>query len=120
MKAIIEVAKSGAAIRGARQQIAASRRGQVPDFRLIFESARALFADLTPARLELLDTLRRVGPCNVYALAKAADRNYSNVHTDIGRLEEIGLVERTVEGTVSVPYESVEILVPLAQVASAA
>ena len=97
MKAIIEVAKRGAAIRGARQQIAASRRGQVPDFRLSFESAKALFADLTPARLELLDTLRRVGPCSVYALAKAAERNYSNVHTDIGRLEEIGLVERKEE-----------------------
>lgn len=120
MKAIIEVAKQGAAIGRARQQIAASRRGEVPDFRLSFESARALFADLTPARLELLDTLRRVGPCSVYALAKAAERNYSNVHTDIGRLEEIGLVARTDGGSIAVPYESVEILVPLAQVASAA
>lgn len=117
MKAIIEVAKQGSAVGAARQQIAASRRGQVPDYRLSFESARALFADLTPARLELLDTLRRVGPCSVYALATAAERNYSNGHTDIGRLEEIGLVERTNEGLVSVPFESVEILVPLAQVA---
>lgn len=120
MKAIIEVAKRGAAIGGARQQIAAARRGQAPDFRLSFESARSLFADLTPARLELIDTLRRVGPCSVYALAKAAERNYSNVHTDIARLEQIGLVERTAEGAISVPYESVEILLPLAQVASAA
>ena len=120
MKVIIEVAEQGSAIRAARQQISSSRQGQVPDFRLSFESARALFAELTPARLELLDTLRRVGPCSVYALAKAAERNYSNVHTDIGRLEEIGLIERTEEGSVFVPYESVEILVPLAQVASAA
>ncbi len=117
MKAIIEVAKPGSAVRAARQQIAAARRGQHPDFRLSFESARALFSELTPARVDLLDTLRRVGPCSVYALAKAADRNYSNVHTDTGRLEELGLIERTAEGAVSVPYESVEILVPLAQVA---
>jgi predicted transcriptional regulator len=73
--------------------------------------------DIEPARVDLLDTLRRVGPCSVYALAKAADRNYSNVHTDVGRLEELGLVERNDEGAISVPYESVEILVPLAQVA---
>jgi predicted transcriptional regulator len=117
MKAIIEVAKRGSAVRAARQQLAASRRGQSPDFRLSFESARSLFADLTPARVDLLDTLRRVGPCSVYALAKAAERNYSNVHSDTARLEELGLVERTTEGTVSVPYDSVEILVPLAQVA---
>ena len=117
MKAIIEVAKRGSAVRAAREQVAATRRGQSPDFRLSFESPRSLFADLTPARVELLDTLRRVGPCSVYALAKAAERNYSNVHTDIARLEELGLVERTEDGSVFVPYESVEILVPLARTA---
>ncbi len=117
MKAIIEVAKAGSAVRAARQQLAAYRGDKSPDFRLSFESARSLFADLTPARVDLLDTLRRVGPCSVYALAKAAARNYSNVHTDIARLEVLGLVERNEEGAVSVPYESVEILVPLAQAA---
>jgi predicted transcriptional regulator len=61
--------------------------------------------------------LRRAGPCSVYALAKAAERNYSNVHADVARLEELGLIERNEEGAVSVPFESIEILVPLAQVA---
>ncbi len=117
MKAIIEVARRGSAVRSARAQLAASRLGSHPDFRLSFESARTLFAELTPARVDLLATLRRVGPCSVYALAKAAERNYSNVHSDINRLEELGLVERTEDNQVSVPYESVEILVPLAQVA---
>jgi predicted transcriptional regulator len=59
---------------------------------------RSLFAELTPARVDLLDTLRRVGPCSVYALSKAAERNYSNVHADVARLEELGLIERTDEG----------------------
>lgn len=117
MKAIIEVAKAGSAARSARQQVAAYRSGTPPDYRLSFESARSLFADLTPARVDLLDTLRRVGPCSVYALANAAARNYSNVHTDIARLEVLGLIERNEEGAVSVPYDSVEIRVPLAQAA---
>ena len=117
MKAVIEVAKRGSAVRTARSQVASARKGKTPDFHLSFESARSLFAELTPARLELLDTLRKAGPCSVYALAKAAQRNYSNVHTDVGRLEELGLIERTEEDTIFVPYESVEILVPLAQVA---
>ena len=115
MKAIIEVARRGAAIRSARQQLAGARAGRTPDFRLSFESARSLFSDLTPARLDLLDTLRRVGPCSVYALAKAAERNYSNVHTDVSRLEELGLIERAEDASICVPYESIEILVPLAQ-----
>ena len=94
MKAIIEVSKRGAAIRSARQQISAAGRRRTPDYRLSFESARLLFSEFTPARLELLDTLRRVGPCSVYALAKAAERKYSDVRTDVSRLEELGLIER--------------------------
>ena len=117
MKAIIEVNRKGSAVRAARQQLVVARQGRQPDFRLSFESAKSLFAELTPARLDLLDTLRGVGPCSVYALAKAAERNYSNVHTDVVRLEELGLVERGDEGAVSVPYEAVEILLPLARVA---
>jgi len=118
MKAIIEVSARGSVFRNAARQVHAARKGRAAaDFRLSFESARSLFADLTPARLDLLGTLRRVGPCSVYALAKAAGRNYSNVHTDASRLEELGLVERSDDGNVSVPFESVEILVPLPQVA---
>jgi predicted transcriptional regulator len=115
MKAIIEVSRKGSIFKTAAAQVSAGRRGRAPDFHLSFESARSLFAELTPARLDLLDTLRRVGPCSVYALAKAAERNYSNVHTDVARMEELGLIERTEEGEVMVPYEGVEIVVPLAR-----
>ncbi len=74
-----------------------------------FESAKALFTELTTARIDLLEALHQCGPCSVYALAKAAARNYSNVHTDIGKFEENGLVERTPDDLVFVPFESVEI-----------
>ena len=120
MKAIIEVDRKGSAVRAARKQVAAARRGRAPDFHLSFESARSLFAELTPARLDLLNTLRREGPCSVYALAKAAERNYSNVHADVARLQELGLIERDDDGAISVPYDAVEILVPLAQSTPAA
>ena len=72
-----------------------------------FESVRSLFAQFTLARLDLLDTLRKVGPCSVYALAKAADRNYSNVHADVARLEPLELIERNDEAAILVPYNAV-------------
>lgn len=115
MKAIIEVSGKGATFRTAAAQVSGARKGRAPDFHLSFESARSLFAELTPARLDLLDTLRRVGACSVYALAKAAERNYSNVHTDVARMEALGLIERTDGGEIMVPYESVEIVLPLAR-----
>lgn len=117
MKAIIEVGRAGGIFDTVARQVAASKRARAPEFHLSFESARMLFAELTPARLDLLDTLRRVGPCSVYALAKAAERNYSNVHTDVARLTELGLVERVDEAQVRVPFDAVEIHLPLARAA---
>ena len=114
MKAIIELGRKGKVFDAARKQLAA---GEARDYRLSFESARMLFAELTPARIDLIDTLRRVGPCSVYALAKAAGRNYSNVHADVARLLELGLVERREDETIHVPFDELDIRLPLAEVA---
>ncbi len=118
MKAIIELSRKGSIFGAVKQQVADARNGKKStDYHLGFESARALFSDLTPARIDLLDTLRSIGPSSMYALAKTADRNYSNVHTDVSRLLELGLIERAEDGMVSVPFESIEIRFPLAQAA---
>lgn len=112
MKVIIEIAKSGSALRHARQQLIESQQGIAPNFRLSFESAQSLFIQLTPARLDLLDTLSRVGPCNVHTL-QLAIRNNANVRSDVAQLEELGLIERSADNTIAVPFDSVEILMPL-------
>lgn len=111
MKAIIEIAPRGSVFSVAAGQLKAaeSKPAYAADYHLSFESARTLFSELTPARIDLLEALRQCGPCSVYALAKTTGRNYSNVHTDVNKLEEHGLVKRTPEDTVFVPFESVEI-----------
>ncbi len=110
MKAVIEIAPRGSVFKTARKQLEVEARPSLDaDYHLSFESARALFTELTPARIDLLEALRRHGPCSVYALAKEVERNYSNVHTDIGKLEEHGLVRRTPEDLVFVPFEALEI-----------
>ena len=117
MKAIIEVNPKGAVFRAVRKQLAQARRGRRVDYRLTFESARSLFAELTPARLDLLNTLRSMGASSVYALAQSAGRNYSNVHADVACLAELGLIERGADETVFVPFDSVEIRMNLRQAA---
>jgi predicted transcriptional regulator len=111
VKAVIEIAPRGSVFKTARKQLKAaeSSPGYGADYLLSFESARTLFSELTPARIDLLEALRRCGPCSVYALAKEVERNYSNVHTDVAKLEEHGLVQRTPEDMVFVPFDSVEI-----------
>ena len=113
MKAIIELSRKGSIFEAVAKQVAGARRGRAPDYRLSFESARTLFADLTPARLDLLDTLRRTGPCSVYLLAKTAERNYSNVHRDVRKLLELELLTRDEDGKVYVPWKDVVLNVSL-------
>ena len=87
------------------------------DYHLNFANARQLFAELTPARLALLETLKREGPLSIYALAKAAGRHYSNVHQDIGKLMEHELVAKDEQDRVYVPWDEVTIKPTLASVA---
>jgi predicted transcriptional regulator len=114
MKAIIDIAKRGSVFSTARAQLA--NRNEL-EYRLSFESAKSLFTELTPARFDLLDVLRRAGPCSVYALAKEAGRNYSNVHADTAKLLNLGLIERTDDDTIHVPFSTVEIHMELAKAA---
>jgi predicted transcriptional regulator len=62
---------------------------------------------LTPARWTLLERLRDAGPSSIYELAKRLGRDYKNVHTDVTALVKIGLIERSGEGQVTVPWDVV-------------
>jgi len=66
-----------------------------------------LVRTLTPARWMLLDHLRGAGPLTIYELAKRLERDYKNVHTDVARLAQIGLIEKAADGRVSVPWDVV-------------
>lgn len=83
------------------------------DYQLNFATASQLFTEITPKRLELLDTLKRTGPQSVYRLAKTLGRNYSNVHTSVIALLELGLIAKDENDKVFVPWDDVEIHVSL-------
>jgi predicted transcriptional regulator len=89
------------------------------DYHLNFATAAQLFNELTPARLALLEVLKGLGAVSIYALAKHLGRNYRNVHTDISKLLELGLVEKNEAGKVWVPWDEVQIRVTLGGAAAA-
>ena len=66
-----------------------------------------LLKTLSPARWSLLERLKAQGPMSIYELAKRLERDYKNVHTDVTRLAELGLIERRADGSVAVPWETV-------------
>lgn len=79
------------------------------DYHLGFASAAQLFSELTPKRLQTLERLKLAGSQSIYALAKLLGRNYRNVHGDIQKLLEHGLVEKDAQGQVHVPWDAVEL-----------
>jgi len=83
------------------------------DYHLDFEDASHLFRELTQVRMHLLETLQATGASSIYALANTLGRNYSNVHSDVGRLLDLDLIEKDEGGRVFVPWESVQIQISL-------
>jgi predicted transcriptional regulator len=65
---------------------------------LAFESWDALARVLTGKRMELLRYVRRHNVPSVRALAKALQRDYSNVHADVKALASAGLLDATTHG----------------------
>ena len=74
---------------------------------LSFADLPLLLKTLTPARWELLARLRKEGPLSIYQLAKRLGRDYKNVHTDVARLAELGLVAKDAEARVGVAWDAV-------------
>ncbi len=66
-----------------------------------------LLRTLTPARWQLLERLRELGPASIYGLSRRLERDYKNVHTDVIALLRIGLIARASDGRVSVPWDVV-------------
>ena len=74
---------------------------------LTFTSLQLLLRTLTPARWTLLERLRADGPLSVNELARRLERDYKNVHGDVKRLAELGLIERRKDALVSVAWDVV-------------
>lgn len=81
---------------------------------LTFANLQLLLRTLTPARWILLERLRAEGPLSVNELARRLQRDYKNVHGDVKRLTELGLIERRKDALVSVTWDVVRAEVRLA------
>jgi predicted transcriptional regulator len=80
---------------------------RAPVMRLTFDGLPLLLRNLTPARWALLEYLKRHGPLSINELAKRLERHYKNVHTDVARLIELGLIERCEDQRVAVMWDVV-------------
>jgi len=78
------------------------------EIHLNFENLSMLVSVLTPRRLELLKVLRQQGLLSIRALSKQLGRDYKNVHTDVKVLADVGLIQRSEEGLLAVPWDVID------------
>jgi predicted transcriptional regulator len=69
-----------------------------------FSSPAQLFSVLTPRRWDLIERLQGLGASTLRGLARALGRDVKRVHEDAAVLLEWGLVERTDDRKLVVPY----------------
>ncbi len=93
-----------------------AERGETvePYYGLDFEDMVTMLATLTPKRWALLRYLRQHGPMSVYGLAKALERDYKRVHSDVKVLAELMLIEKDEGNRVYVPWDEIEAHIRLA------
>jgi predicted transcriptional regulator len=88
-----------------------AERGEAPlepIAKILFTDLETLLRMLTPRRFALLKQLREMGSTSIRALSKALGRDYKTVHMDVVELARLGLIERTEEGLVQVPWDEID------------
>ncbi len=93
---------------------AESEKSIETEYKIHFQSLEMLLKTLTSTRWVLLKTLYKSGPMSIRALANELGRDYKNVHTDVRKLENAGLIRRTEDNEIEVPWDIVEARLQLA------
>jgi len=78
------------------------------EIHLNFENFSMLASVLTPKRLELMKVLRQHGLQSIRSLSKQLRRDYKNVHTDVIALSDVGLIQRSEQGLLTVPWDVID------------
>lgn len=65
-----------------------------PIEKITFHDQSLLFKTLTPKRFALLKYIHEQDGVSVRSAAKALDRDYSNVHSDVKMLHQLGLITK--------------------------
>lgn len=77
--------------------------------RISFASPELLWRVLTEKRWELLKALCGAGPMSIREAARRVHRDVKAVHGDVTGLLNAGLLQRTEEGQIVFPFESVKV-----------
>ena len=76
---------------------------------LSFESPALLFKVLSGKRWDLLKVMTGAGPMSIREAARRASRDVKAVHSDVQVLLRTGILQKTAEGNVVFPFDTVHV-----------
>lgn len=82
-----------------------------PSRRIVFRDWAAVYATLTPKRMELLAQLHAAPAAGVRPLARLLERDVKRVHKDVVALEELGLISRSETGAITIDVEEIQSII---------
>ncbi len=83
------------------------RKPQKP--RYSFESAATLMRTLGGKRFDLIQALSGAGPVTIREAARRAGRDVKAVHGDVQTLLACGVLDKTEDGKIVLPYDAVKV-----------
>ncbi|MFZ1389063.1 MAG: hypothetical protein WBP46_04590 [Thiolinea sp.] len=98
---------------GATLQTLEAGQPVTPHFSIGFETVPQFVKVFTPKRWELISELKQLGAVSICELAKQLDRHYCNVHQDVALLIEWLVIEKDEQGKVFVPWDEIDVRLPL-------
>lgn len=77
--------------------------------RIGFATPELLWKVLTAKRWEILRVMTGQGPLALREVARRLERDVKAVHADVHALIDAGILQRTTDGRIEFPYESVHV-----------
>ena len=105
----LQVDKFDAAKRRARDAFKGKKQGS----RISFETPELLFRLLTAKRWELIRAMAGAGPLTIREAARRVQRDVKAVHSDVHTLLNAGILQKTVDGLVVFPFDTIRVDVML-------
>ena len=104
---VLEVRPLGEVLRGAARGMKAGRAER--EARIAFATPELLWRVLSAKRWELIKSLCGAGPLSIREAARRVGRDVKAVHGDITALLKAGILSRTVDGLIELPFEAVKV-----------
>ena len=74
-----------------------------------FESTADLWRTLSPKRWDILKAMTGAGSLSLREVARRVERDVKGVHTDVHALLNAGLLDKTDDGKIVFPFDSVHV-----------